>query len=172
MTPVQYRITEFGLEPISGTTYTDDSADVQTAYYGRLISYMGNLVKNNDDAVWGDSSKLIYEKMQICCAVSKLSDELKDRFMSSFRREFEQFAEREEEPQPTGLMGDVDENGTIDAVDASLVLQYYANIIDENTPNVNLKLADTDGSAAIDAADASLILQYYAGIISSFGTAA
>ena len=63
------------------------------------------------------------------------------------------------------LLGDVNNNGTIDAVDASTVLAYYAMIstnqdggFDENQKAA----ADVDRDGKINAVDASNILSYYA----------
>ena len=62
-------------------------------------------------------------------------------------------------------LGDVNNNGTIDAVDASTVLAYYAMIstnkdggFDENQKAA----ADVDHDGKINAVDASNILSYYA----------
>jgi hypothetical protein len=64
------------------------------------------------------------------------------------------------------LCGDADSNGTVDAVDASLVLAYYAEIQTNGSSSrlqgVQLLAADVNESASIDAIDASLILAMYA----------
>lgn len=64
------------------------------------------------------------------------------------------------------VYGDVNEDGSIDAVDATLVLQKYAGI--EVTGTYNAVNADVDGSGEVDSTDATLILQYYAEIITVF----
>lgn len=62
--------------------------------------------------------------------------------------------------------GDVDDNGEVNAVDATLVLQYYADII--TSDDLNTDVADLNGDGEIDSKDATLILQKYAGIIDKF----
>lgn len=62
-------------------------------------------------------------------------------------------------------IGDVNEDGTINAVDASIVLSAYALTATGNTPDLNerqLAAADVNGDERVDAIDASLILGYYA----------
>ena len=61
-------------------------------------------------------------------------------------------------------MGDADCDGTIDAVDATLVLQRTAALI-PTLPCASL--ADADGNGAIDSRDAVLILQLVAGLLST-----
>jgi Peptidase family C25/Propeptide_C25/Peptidase family C25, C terminal ig-like domain/FlgD Ig-like domain len=69
--------------------------------------------------------------------------------------------------------GDIDDNASIEAFDASLVLQYAVGI--DPTPFAPLPWeswrilrSDVDGNDATEAYDASLILQHSVGIISSF----
>lgn len=62
-------------------------------------------------------------------------------------------------------LGDVDNNGMVDAVDSSLVLAYYAKISthsDGGFTDIQKKAADMNGDGQIDAVDASNILAYYA----------
>ena len=54
------------------------------------------------------------------------------------------------------LLGDVNNDGEVDAQDASLVLQYVAKKID------SIENADVNDDGVVDAQDASLILQYVA----------
>ena len=61
--------------------------------------------------------------------------------------------------------GDIDCNGKVDAIDASLLLKSYAEFSVNNYPpiyNFSSKLADLDGNGAINAADASMVLAEYA----------
>ncbi len=61
--------------------------------------------------------------------------------------------------------GDINDNGIIDAVDASLTLSYYAMISTKGEGNFNAGqrfAADVNRDDIIDAVDASKILSYYA----------
>jgi endo-1,4-beta-D-glucanase Y len=62
-------------------------------------------------------------------------------------------------------LGDVNNSGTIDIVDALLVAQYYVGL---NPANFNSSVADVNCSGSIDIVDALLCAQYYVGLISSF----
>jgi hypothetical protein len=60
-------------------------------------------------------------------------------------------------------MGDVDENGSIDIIDALCIAQYYVGL----TPaNFNPSLADVSADGSIDIVDALLVAQCYVGLIS------
>ena len=63
------------------------------------------------------------------------------------------------------ILGDVDNNGIVDAVDASKVLAYYARIStkqDGGFSDSQKQAADVNKNGIIDAVDASNILSYYA----------
>lgn len=60
------------------------------------------------------------------------------------------------------MLGDVNNDGEVDAQDASLVLQYVAKKID----SIEIENADVNNDGNVDAQDASLILQYVAKKIS------
>ncbi|MBQ3139729.1 MAG: hypothetical protein IJB68_09520 [Ruminococcus sp.] len=65
----------------------------------------------------------------------------------------------------TYLLGDVNEDDSVDSSDASLVLAEYALIQTGGKPTFTEKqrlAADVNKDNAIDAADASKILAYYA----------
>jgi hypothetical protein len=64
------------------------------------------------------------------------------------------------------LMGDVDENGEVQAFDVSLVLQNVVGLIDFSEEQIIA--GDVDGNGQIQAMDASLILQYVVGVINEF----
>jgi hypothetical protein len=64
------------------------------------------------------------------------------------------------------LMGDVSLNGTVQAYDASLVLQHVVGSITLNA--LQKKVADVSDDSTISSYDASLILQFVAGINSIF----
>ena len=58
--------------------------------------------------------------------------------------------------------GDVNCDGTIDASDASFVLQAYSALSTGGTTYLNSNLADWDENGTVDASDASFILKKYA----------
>jgi beta-glucanase (GH16 family) len=62
-------------------------------------------------------------------------------------------------------LGDVNNNGAIDIVDALLVAQYYVGL---NPSNFNSNVADVNAGNGIDIVDALLIAQYYVGLITVF----
>ena len=64
-------------------------------------------------------------------------------------------------PAQTHLAGDADNNGTVNAADALLVMQYDAGW------SISKPDADVNGDGAVDSKDAVRILQYCAGKISS-----
>ncbi len=57
-----------------------------------------------------------------------------------------------------GILGDVDDNGVVDANDASMILELYKN---GNITKNEILVGDLDGNNIIDANDASLILELY-----------
>ena len=57
-----------------------------------------------------------------------------------------------------GILGDVDDNGVIDANDASMILELYKN---GNITNNQILVGDLDCNNVIDANDASLILELF-----------
>lgn len=64
--------------------------------------------------------------------------------------------------------GDANQDNSVDSVDATLILQYYANIITiEQNSNFTTN-SDVNGNKVVDSVDATLILQYYADIINAF----
>ena len=63
------------------------------------------------------------------------------------------------------LPGDVNENSTIDIIDALLVAQYYVGL---NPAGFNLQAADVNASGTVDIVDALLIAEYYVGLITEF----
>ncbi len=67
-------------------------------------------------------------------------------------------------------LGDVDENGRVDASDASMLLVMYAELSTGKTEsfgeNTELR-GDVDRNSKIDASDASLVLKYYAALSTS-----
>jgi hypothetical protein len=67
-------------------------------------------------------------------------------------------------PGPSNL-GDVNNSGSIDIVDALLTAQYYVGL---NPSNFDISRADTNCNGTVDIIDALLIAQYYVGLISGF----
>ena len=66
----------------------------------------------------------------------------------------------------TIVYGDVDGNGVVQAMDASLTLQSVVGLIDLDATQTTA--ADVDGNGAVQAMDASYILQYVVGLITEF----
>jgi lysophospholipase L1-like esterase len=69
------------------------------------------------------------------------------------------------EPTQTVSLGDVNEDGNVDALDASLILTEYALIATGNDSSFSEAVqlaADVNSDGAIDALDASVVLSYYA----------
>jgi len=68
-------------------------------------------------------------------------------------------------PTPPVAVGDTDCDGEVTAIDAALILQLSAGIVD----NLECEDAvDVNGDGASNAVDAALVLQFVAGIIDSF----
>jgi alpha-tubulin suppressor-like RCC1 family protein len=65
---------------------------------------------------------------------------------------------------PAGLIGDVDGSGSVNAIDAALILQFVAGLLDSLPCPQN---ADTNGDGNVNSIDAALILQFSAGLIGS-----
>jgi len=61
-------------------------------------------------------------------------------------------------------LGDVDNNGTVDIIDALKISQYYVGL---NPSDFNPSRADVDCNGSIDILDALKVSQYYVGLISS-----
>ncbi|MBN2440194.1 MAG: hypothetical protein JXJ04_02580 [Spirochaetales bacterium] len=73
-------------------------------------------------------------------------------------------------PDPTAtpgggcfLLGDINDDGTVDIVDALLVAQYYVGL----NPDIDTACAEVNCDGTIDIIDALLIAQYYVGLITS-----
>jgi CSLREA domain-containing protein len=63
---------------------------------------------------------------------------------------------------PQKALGDVNDDGSVNAIDAALILQYGAGLV---TTLPNAPSADVNHSGTVNAIDATLILQYAAGLI-------
>lgn len=69
------------------------------------------------------------------------------------------------EKADTFVLGDVNGDGSIDNLDASIILQYDAGILSDAIPS---ELGDTNNDGMVDNLDAVLILKYDAGLINEF----
>lgn len=67
-------------------------------------------------------------------------------------------------PTPAGMIGDVDCNGSIDSIDAALVLQLTAGLVGSLSCEEN---ADANEDGRVDSIDAALILQLTAGLLAN-----
>ncbi|MBN2534400.1 MAG: DUF362 domain-containing protein [Spirochaetales bacterium] len=67
---------------------------------------------------------------------------------------------------PPGNAGDVNNDGSIDIIDALLVAQFYVGLYPQN---FDQSKADTNCDGFIDIIDALLIAQFYVGLVSSLG---
>ncbi len=63
------------------------------------------------------------------------------------------------------ILGDVNNDGFIDIVDALLTAQYFVGL---NPNNFHLEVADVNANGSIDIVDALLIAQYFVGLINEF----
>lgn len=68
-------------------------------------------------------------------------------------------------PAEGPTLGDVNEDGNIDIVDALVTAQYYVGL---DPANFNPDAADVNCDGGVDIVDALLIAQYYVGLISEF----
>ena len=73
---------------------------------------------------------------------------------------------KQDNPPVTSDMGDVNKDGTIDTIDASLIISYYYSKVEFTEEQ--LMVADVNRDGVIDTIDASLIISYYYGKIDSF----
>lgn len=64
---------------------------------------------------------------------------------------------------PAALLGDINEDGTVNTADAVLILKYAAGII--TFDNSQLTIADVNRNSSVNTADATFILKYAAGMI-------
>ncbi|HQM00550.1 MAG TPA: dockerin type I domain-containing protein [Ruminococcus flavefaciens] len=66
---------------------------------------------------------------------------------------------------PAVIIGDVNENGTIDGIDASIIITEYARLSvgeDLSLTGRQFKAADVNSDGVLSAVDASAVLSYYA----------
>lgn len=66
---------------------------------------------------------------------------------------------------PDGDLGDVNDDGSIDIIDALLIAQYYVGL---DPAGFNVNNADTDCDGSVDIIDALLVAQFYVGLVSGF----
>ena len=65
-----------------------------------------------------------------------------------------------DEVQTSGL-GDVNGDGVVDTVDASLILKEYANISSGGEPTLDPAVADVNKDGAVDSSDHACVMEYY-----------
>ncbi|MBN2443767.1 MAG: DUF362 domain-containing protein [Spirochaetales bacterium] len=68
-------------------------------------------------------------------------------------------------PPMMGNLGDVNNDGAIDIIDALLIAQYYVGL---NPQNFNINNSDTNCDTRTDIIDGLLVSQFYVGLISIF----
>ena len=73
------------------------------------------------------------------------------------------FVKTEVGENPSFLLGDVNQNGTVDASDAILVMRYTLQMID--LTDLQLLAGDVNGNGTVDASDAILIMRKVLGLI-------
>ena len=69
--------------------------------------------------------------------------------------------------EPEFVLGDINNDGTVDAGDAVLISRYDAGMVDLNLSQ--LKAGDVNGDGTVDAGDAVLISRYDAGFVNELG---
>ena len=89
----------------------------------------------------------------------------KDGFMEFKTDHFSQYIITDSD-LPTFTLGDVNEDGKVNVLDAVMVLRHDANII--KLDDSQLKAADVNEDGKVGVLDAVMILRYEAGIIKSF----
>ena len=66
---------------------------------------------------------------------------------------------------PVGNLGDVNNDNSIDIIDALLIAQYYVGL---DPAGFDVSVADVNCDGRVDIVDALLIAQYYVGLVSEF----
>jgi hypothetical protein len=66
--------------------------------------------------------------------------------------------------EPTGLAGDADCSGSVNAIDAAFILQFAAGLLGSLPCPAN---ADANSDGNVNSIDAALVLQFAAGLLSS-----
>ena len=64
------------------------------------------------------------------------------------------------------LLGDANEDGEVNSIDAMYILQYDVELIDAS--EINLVLADVNGDGKVNSIDAMYVLRYDAELIEKF----
>lgn len=85
-------------------------------------------------------------------------------YVSTNSKDLKKVASLEYGEKPKYTLGDVNDDGAIDTLDALWILQCYAKMRE-----LSKDVADVDHNNKIDTADALRVLQYYAELITSFG---
>lgn len=95
--------------------------------------------------------------------MKKLNKKIKFTFLLLFLLHFSLFIFA----QTSNLLGDVNQDGIVDILDALLIAQEYVGL---DPPDFSPAHADVDRNGTIDIVDALQVAQYYVGLIPGFGT--
>lgn len=69
-------------------------------------------------------------------------------------------------PEPQYMLGDIDQNGVVQVIDAVLALRYSMGLIDLS--DIQLLAGDVDLNGSVNTTDALLIMRYAMGVITEF----
>ncbi|MDE6780162.1 MAG: hypothetical protein K2J40_01700 [Ruminococcus sp.] len=120
----------------------------------------GDFYVNNE--YYGQSGCIIFRPDGIKCNAGRLYDVHIEGLSEDISYTVNFFSLKDYE---TGLLGDINNDGLINAVDSSLVLGEYSSLSTDGTSVLNdaeRKAADVNKDSFVDAVDASYILMYYA----------
>lgn len=167
-TPVEYFINEptawsisIGNEVnISDITVTVTDTDSGQKWNFTKNSSDGDFYVNNQ--YFGQSGCIIFRPNGIKCNAGTSYDVHIDGLSEDVSYTINFFSLKDYE---TGLLGDINNDGLIDAVDSSFILGEYSSLSTYRMSILNdaeKKLADVNKDGFIDSVDASYILMYYA----------
>ena len=153
------------LVQIYNTATTADCSDLVTLTklckgetVGESITILEKGQPNNPNRVWTLNDLDISGADALSITVTSYVDE-------SVSRTYRIALEKEAEEEPV-LLGDMNGDGEISALDAALVYNYVNEIVD--LTEAQLKAADVDGNGEVTALDAALIYNYVNEVIDVF----